>query len=302
MTETLSALTPVPAGAGVNAGGDERAALARAARARAREALARADNLLRAVDPLWSPPPYDPLLVAQALGIRCVRMSAGASQPALLCTRDGTPTILYRDTHCERTRFNLFHEIAHTLFPDFHGNSVLSRQRPRLFEPDGRLEKLCDAAAFEFMMPADLIECDLVENGFGADRLPELCRRFGVWPEAVSLRMVETDLECCAVARFEYEAGPRRRQLPGQIEPSLAMPYFIASSSFQKRRLALSRRFDLDRDNPIRITSRSKKPATSMQLLRLLGDDARHFLVQAFPLTGRRRHGYSPVMAFFYPR
>ena len=190
---------------------EELAALA-TVRARASAALAEADDLLRRVDPAWSPPPYDPLLVAQALGIRCVRMdSPSTSRPALLCWHRDRPTILYRDGSEARTRFNLFHEIAHTLFPDFHENPLLSRRRPRLFEPEGRLEKLCDAAALEFMMPADLFEADLVEGGFGAERVADLCARYGVWPEAVCLRMVASDLECCGLARFECAPGPRRR-------------------------------------------------------------------------------------------
>ena len=149
---------------------EELAALA-TVRARASAALAEADDLLRRVDPAWSPPPYDPLLVAQALGIRCVRMdSPSASRPALLCRHRDRPTILYRDGSEARTRFNLFHEIAHTLFPDFHENPLLSRRRPGCSNRRDGWRNCGDAAALEFMMPADLFEADLVEGGFGAER------------------------------------------------------------------------------------------------------------------------------------
>ena len=136
----------------------------------------------------------------------------------------------------------------------------MSRPRPRLFEPDGRLEKLCDAAALEFMMPADLFEADLVEGGFGAERVEDLCARYGVWPEEVCLRMVASDLECCGLARFECAPGPRRRH-PMQQERTLSVRYFVASASFQDRGLTVSRRLDLDRGHPLHVAARSKKPA-----------------------------------------
>ena len=304
MAETPSRAAAPAAGPGApgREQAEERAALDMV-RARAGAALAEAEELLRRVDPDWSPPPYDPLLVAQALGIRCVRMEtpSASSRPALLCRHEDRPTILYRDGADPRTRFNLFHEIAHTLFPDFRDNPLLSRPRPRLFEPDGRLEKLCDAAALELMMPADLFDADLVESGFGAERVADLCARYGVWPEEVCLRMVASDLECCGLARFECAPGPRRRH-PLQQERTLAMRYFVASASFQDRGLAVSRRLDLDRGHPLHVAARSKKPATAELPVPLLTGDLHPFLVEALPLPGRRRHGYSPVAGFFYPR
>ena len=297
---------PAALGAGSDAPGreqtEERAALGMV-RARTRAALAEAEELLRRVDPDWSPPPYDPLLVAQALGIRCIRMEtpSASPHPALLCRHEDRPTILYRDGADARTRFNLFHEIAHTLFPDFRENPLLSRRRPRLFEPDGGLERLCDAAALEFMMPADLFEADLVDNGFGAARAADLCARYGVRPEEVCLRMIASDLECCGLARFEHAPGPRRRHSPQQ-ERTLAMRYFVASDSFQDRGLSVSRRLELDRGHPLRVAARSKKAATAELQVPLLTGDLHPFRVEALPLPGRRRHGYSPVAGFFYPR
>ena len=304
MTETpassLTGVAGIPASSREQA--EELAALA-TGRARTRAALSEADDLLRRVDPVWSPPPYDPLLVAQALGIRCVRMDSPSASPhpALLCRHRDRPTILYRDGSEARTRFNLFHEIAHTLFPDFHENPLLSRRRPRLFEPEGRLENLCDAAALEFMMPADLFEADLVEGGFGAERVGDLCARYGVWPEAVCLRMIASDLECCGLARFECAPGPRRRH-PLQPERTLSMRYFVASASFRDRGLAVSRRLDFDRGHPLHVASRSKKPAAAELLVPLLTGGLHPFLVEALPLPGRRRPGYSPVAGFFHPR
>ena len=125
---------------------------------RVRDRLSEADRLLRRIDSSWSPPPFDPILVAQVLGIRCVPVKNPSLHQAMIMMSDGTPTILYRQQRCPaRTRYNLFHEIAHTLFPDYRFNPVYQRRvRPRILEPDGQLEYLCDLAASEFMMPMDL--------------------------------------------------------------------------------------------------------------------------------------------------
>ena len=66
----------------------------------------------------------------------------------MICIRAGEPVTLYRRQKDEsRTRFSLFHEIAHTLFPGF-GSGPLPGPGPGspLLEPEGRL---CAAAALE---------------------------------------------------------------------------------------------------------------------------------------------------------
>ena len=269
-------------------------------RERVRRTLALADQVLGDVDPGWSPPPYDPVLVAQALGIRSIEVQATLPQGAMLCVRDGQPTVLYRRFRSrERTHFNLFHEIAHTLFPDFDSSPLLHRGRPRLFEPDGRLEHLCDAAALEFMMPSERFEEDLVENGFGGHRVDELCRRFGAWPEAVCLRMVESDLECVLMALIEY-VRPLRCQR--KTAPAYTIAYSVASPSFRGKHLLLRRELDLDRDSAIHATARQQRPTSREELHGLATGRSHPFRVEALPLPDRRRHGRNPVLAFFYPR
>ena len=189
-------------------------ALEKVVRDLARDRLAEADRVLREIDETWSPPPFDPFLVAQALGIRCVPVADPWLDDAMICVQDGTPTILFRQQRSEvHTYFNIFHEIAHTLFPDYCHNDLYQRSRkPRLFQPEGQLEGLCDIAAAEFLMPMDLFCKDLATQGFGAARVESLCRRYGASVEAVCLRMVESNLENCALALLEPRHQRQRCQ------------------------------------------------------------------------------------------
>ena len=187
----------------------------------AREKLAEAEAILREIDEEWSPPPFDPLLVAQALGIRCAPVKEPWLDDAMIFVQEGTPTILFRQQRSKaRTHFNIFHEIAHTLFPDYQHNALYQHsRRPRLFEPEGQLEYLCDIAAAEFLMPLDLFCQDLVDKGFGAGCVDALCSRYGASMEAVCLRMVESNLEDCALVLLEH-----RRQRPQRQRQDLELP------------------------------------------------------------------------------
>lgn len=274
-------------------------------RRRARACLQEADALLSRVDPSWSPPPYDPVLVAQALGIRCVEVRDNSFQGALICVRDGQPVILYRPHRdpC-RTRFSLFHEIGHTLFPEGTRHRLGPGPGSPLLEPEGRLERLCDAAALEMLLPRDHFDADLDAGGFGAARLAQLGDRYGAGVESVALRMVDAPMAPpCAVVLVEHGRPTRwrRRQAGGQ-PADFAVTYAAYSSLFRETGRFLARGLDLRRSSHLRAAARSGKPETGTERLPLLTGDAHPFHVEALPLDDRpRRKGFSDVLAFVYP-
>lgn len=275
-------------------------ALERHVRSLAQQKLAEAEALLRQVDATWSPPPYDPFLVAQALGIRCLPVQSAWVEDAMIYVQDGQPTVLYRpDRPTARLRFSLFHEIAHTLFPD-HLQRDLYRgtARPRLFEPEGQLEYLCDVAAAEFLMPLDLFRADLERLGFGADRVPELCQRYGASHEAVCLRMIEADAVCCCLALLEQRRQDRRRAAPTMVRVVYATP----SRLFREQGRFLPPFVELEERSCVLQAVRGKKTTCGCEQVDL-GRGGRHaFRIEAVPLVWRRRrHGRTPVLAFFYP-
>lgn len=273
-------------------------------RRRARACLAEADSLLRSVDPAWSPPPYDPLLVAQALGIRCLEVADESFQAAMICVRDGQPVILYRrHRDLVKTRFSLFHEIAHTLFPEGRRAQLGPGPGSPLLEPEGRLERLCDAAALEMMLPSDHFDADLEQGRFGADRVPDLCARYGAGLESVALRMVDRPAApACAVVLVEHDRPTRWRQRQeGGTAPDFAVTYAAYSRRARERACFLARRLGLPRDSALRTAARRGKGAAGTERLPLLTGDSRSFRVEALPLTDRpRRKGHSAVLAFIY--
>ena len=277
--------------------------LAQLIRGLARERLAEADRILREIDAAWAPPPFDPILVAQALGIRCVEIDEPWLDDAMICVHEGTLTILFRPHRSEvRTYFTLYHEIAHTLFPNYRYNSQYQRcRRPRIFEPEGQLEHLCDVAAAEFLMPMDLFREDLADGGFGAARVEALCRRYRAPAEAVCLRMVESNLEMCALALVEYRRS-RPADPGGASGASTRVTYAISSDRLRARKLYIPPYLGLGPRSCLHRAARSKKLTTGDELVELGRGREQRFHVEALPLTtGRRRHGRSPVLAFFYP-
>lgn len=267
----------------------------------ARQKLREADEILSEIDPDWAPPPYDPFLVAQALGIRCKEVDAPWLTDAMIYVQQGVPTILYRpDRSLVRTRFNIFHEIAHTLFPDYQFNpAYCSAGRPRLFEPEGQLEHLCDIAAAEFLMPMRLFERDIARIGFAAASAQELCNRYGASMEAICLRMIESDGACCSVALLEDWRNERKKRSDGyQVRVSYAAP----TSRFRRAGAYLPPCLLLGNRSCIHLASRSKKAACGEECIELGGGRRQLFRIEALPLTSRpRRRGRTPVLAFFYP-
>jgi len=265
----------------------------------ARQKLAEADELLREIDEHWSPPPYDPFLVAQALGIRCQAVDAPWVEDAMIFVQDGQPTILYRPERSGvRIRYNIFHEIAHTLFPDYlYSDFYRSTSRPRLFEPEGQLECLCDLAAAEFLMPMDLFRADLRKRGCGADRIPGLCARYGASVEAVCLRVVEANVESCCLALLEQRREGRRR---GQR--CVRVVYATPTERFRQQGLFFPPFLELDGRSCVLQAARSKKMASGEEEVDLGREQRQRFRIEAIPLTARRRrHGRAPVLAFFHP-
>lgn len=288
----------------------------------ARQKLDAVDDMMRAVDARWSPPPYDPLLVAQALGIRCIPVDDEGLDDAMVFVQNGEPTILYRQERAKvRTRFNIFHEIAHTLFPDYQEAIRYRRTgRTRLFDPDGQLEYLCNLAAAEFLMPMDLFWEDLVDKGFGASKVNALSRRYGASVEAVALRMVESNVENCAVAllveRKELSERAKKKKRRNQKHLELVLDnydasdkntrvyYSAQSDSFRAENVFIPKLMSVSkRHSCIYRAARSGELMAGEEELDLGRGRSQSFYIEALPVHSRRGRGaYTPVLVFLYPR
>lgn len=106
--------------------------------------------VLRARERGWEGPPFNPLRIAEMLGVQIVANSSVADA-RLVVTPSGPRIEFNPQQPRERVRFSIAHEIAHLLFPDW---SEQIRNRGGDKTPDNwQLEMLCNLAASEFVLP-----------------------------------------------------------------------------------------------------------------------------------------------------
>ncbi len=156
------------------------------------------DVVFGAVEKGWEGPPFDPLELAEILGIEVVPKDELLDARTLPIGRK--LVIEYNPTRPKyRVRFSLAHELAHTLFPDVARVSRY-RNNPAADPPDGwQLELLCNIIAAEFLMPADTLPA-LREGPSQIEHLLELREAYGVSTEVLLRRA--TKLATYPVAMF----------------------------------------------------------------------------------------------------
>lgn len=177
---------------------------------------------LQAIDSGWSGPPFDPLALADLLGIR-VKPSQFVQDARLLPNED-LPLIEYNPTKSRaRVHYSIAHEIAHTLFPDYK-EEVRHRQKTTALARDAwELEVLCNIAAAEFLMPVGTL-VNVLERSVSIDTLMELRKEYAVSAEAILLRYVHgTRLPCAVFACSRVEGD-------GEL---FNVDYFVPSASWR---------------------------------------------------------------------
>ncbi len=143
----------------------------------------------------WAGPPYCPKELVSLFGIKCkeVDHEIDGEGRMLLC-----PTkkllIEYRKGRLpERQRFTIFHEFAHTLFPDYceflpqHQSSQQNAPNPVK-----KFEHLCDVAAAEMLMPHEDFTDDLQKlKWLGIESVHKLRERYQASIDATIYRLLE---------------------------------------------------------------------------------------------------------------
>ena len=169
--------------------------------------LARA-KVAAAMSKGWTGPPFCPHELCSLFGIRCREVQHDIGGEGRLLLRKGGPWIEYRcDRPPERQRFTIFHEFAHTLFPDYcefvrhHANEDLSKA-------DTEFENLCDVAAAEMLFPSTEFCRDLASGKLTLAALHELRRLYGASLDATTHRAVECEPTVpCAAAFLTDQRG-----------------------------------------------------------------------------------------------
>lgn len=155
------------------------------------------EALVKALDAGWSGPPYDPLALADVLGI-AIRPSDDVPEARLVVSGKGVCIEYNPNRPLGRMRYSIAHEIAHTLFPD-HADETRYRKSHQESKGDSwQLEALCNLAAAEILMPAASLP---VSDGAldSIESLMELRKKFEVSAEALLRRVVRAQTMPCAM-------------------------------------------------------------------------------------------------------
>jgi hypothetical protein len=207
--------------------------------------------------PGWEPPPLDPRVLARALGISIHFTHSLQGIDALIVRRSGRFHILANSavTHAGRLNFTLTHV----------------------------LERMCDSAASELLMPAPHFERAAQETGFHAAAVPRLADIFRASLEAVALRLLYANQGgSCAIGMFEYGVRPSARG----SEAASSEP-----AKFRARRVFRTRSFPFlfPKGKSVPSTSVIYRASLQMEMLEAqerfsLGGTHSHLDVSAYPL------------------
>jgi len=143
----------------------------------------------------WKGPSFCPKMLASLFDIRCKEVDSEiGGEGRILPYPDGKLWIEYRKGPIpERIRFTIFHEFAHTLFPDFcdllpHHQAASSATK----DPEKEFENLCDVAASEMLLPLEEVKDDLAQlKHVSFEELTRLSRRYEASIDATTHRFAE---------------------------------------------------------------------------------------------------------------
>lgn len=154
----------------------------------------------------WEGPPFCPKILASIFDIKCKEVHHDIDGDGrILPYPDGKLWIEYRSGVLpERQRFTIFHELAHTLFPDLC--SFLPRHHSpikRFKDPEKEFEALCDMGAAEMLFPHDDFTRDLLDHGsLGFEAIHSLRKRYEGSIDATTHRLVDFAADVPCVAGF----------------------------------------------------------------------------------------------------
>lgn len=187
---------------------------------------------LRAMDLGWSGPPYDPIRLADLLGIP-VMPSADIKDARTVPLGPKKFRIEFNPTRPPgRVRFSIAHEIAHTFFPDC-GERIRNRSVHLAQDDSWQLEILCNLAAAELVMPVGSL-LDSVGPETSIEDVLQLRRKYDVSVEALLIRIAKvTDQPWAVFAssrrdhgssgyRLDYVVPSRSYNL--DLPPGIALP------------------------------------------------------------------------------
>lgn len=161
----------------------------------------------------WSGPAFCPKILASLFDIRCKEVDGDiGGEGRILPYPGGKLWIEYRKGPIpERQRFTIFHEFAHTLFPDFcdflpHHHAAPSSVK----DPEKEFENLCDVAASEMLLPMEEVLDDIAKlKQISIEEFLRLSGRYHASIDATAHRFTEmiSGIPCITVFLTDQKGG-----------------------------------------------------------------------------------------------
>lgn len=246
----------------------------------------------------WIGPPFCPKMFASIFGIRCKKVNHDIDGDGrILRYPDGKLWIEYREDRMpERQRFTIFHEFAHTLFPDYckYGPSHYAPQKT-LRGPEREFENLCDIGAAEMLLPFEEFSSDLeTHEWLGFETVHKLRQRYIASIDATVYRLIDLSnvVPCTAVFLTDQRgdhSGYGPLWVKNSSHNSLFKGYISTGTTPPKDSITIHcYRNGIETTNPVKETWWIKgKPRT--------------WLVQAAKLPVINDPSYPKVVALFFP-
>jgi hypothetical protein len=152
---------------------------------------------LKAMDDGWGGPPFDPLALAEWLGI-AIDARSDIPDARLVPSDKGSLVLEYNPMRPRgRLRFSIAHEIAHTLFDDCAKDVRNRGVSPDEGRDNWQLEVLCNIGAAELLMPLGSFS-QLAGESLSINTVMEVRKSFDVSVEACLIRLVKLARTPCA--------------------------------------------------------------------------------------------------------
>jgi Zn-dependent peptidase ImmA (M78 family) len=193
------------------------------------------DLVINAYDKGWAGPPFDPIKLAQILGIN-VLPNDSILDARIYCNAEGSYFIEYNPHQKEsRINFSIAHEIGHTFFPDWK-YKIRNREDEKGIDT-WELEFLCNIAASEILIPYAEFNNEANSVPLTMDSILNISNKYKASVESVFLRFCEVVEKSCVILIASFSDSEQKQLIVEYAKSSKSSPlkidkdYVIPSSS-----------------------------------------------------------------------
>jgi len=163
-------------------------------------------------------PPFLSEEYVSLLGIRGIeKRDLGKAGGILYRFKDGPKIIINKNDPTVRQNFSCAHELGHLLFSELKLENFVNTIEHRTFNPQAQqrkraraIEKLCDEAATELLMPTSIFQKHLKELGITINSIERLSEMYKVSIQSAAIRASEINRDTCMVFKWQFQKSPSK--------------------------------------------------------------------------------------------